>query len=164
MMLQGNNDGDNPYESPQVDEASIAEAPDPVKQSFRDAKLRVLTWMVVVFAVSGFLTWIISEESGFGRIVDVATMVCFAVLLLQWCSLDRTERQLDPWPYFVLLVVLCPGPLIMMPLYLCRTRGWGGLIATGKAVLFFLLLIGVAVLGTIVGMCVTEGLGLLKNG
>jgi hypothetical protein len=153
--------GDNPYQSPEVEETSPLEALPSAPTSYRDAKIQTLIGMAVVYAVSGLFAGLLPEESPVQLIVDLATFVLFAVLLLKWCTLDRVERQIEAWPMFPVLLIICPGPLIIMPLYFCSTRGWAGLIATGKAALFLVLLFLVAVVGAVVGAMLTGDAALL---
>jgi hypothetical protein len=83
-------------------------------------------------------------------VIDFASGLIVVILILGWCRIDREERQLTPWRFFVPLMVLCPGPLILMPTYLFVTRGRGGFAATAKASAFLVLMIVVA--GAALGM------------
>jgi hypothetical protein len=130
------------------------ERPEPL--DFRRAKRKVLLAMLLVFALSGFLLPLTGAEVVLRRGVDIATAIGTTVLILQWCAYDCRQRMLRRWPYFGLMLVLCPGPLILMPIYFFATRGWRGLISILKALVLFTLavvamLAGFAVSATIFG-------------
>ena len=81
-----------------------------------------------------------------------------AMLIVGWCDIDREERQLDRWRFFVPLMVLCPGPLVVLPAYLFVTRGVGGFVATAIAIAFFGLMIFVGAGTLVMGLLLTGGI------
>lgn len=54
-------------------------------------------------------------------------MICWLILFIagsQWMAYDAADRRFKLWKYFKLLMVICPGPLIMVPLYFLKTRSF----------------------------------------
>jgi hypothetical protein len=109
--------------------------------------------MAVLFFVSGVLWGSLPDEpdqapaSGVrGRValvaLDVLGVIAFHVLAYVWCEYDRLERGKPRWRRFAFLVIVCPGPLVMAPVYLCATRGTRGLWATAKAAVLLAVLLG----------------------
>lgn len=131
----------NPYAAPLTAEAILTEAELQGTPSWRREKFRLLLGMVAVFAVAGFVSGFLPDEGSASRSVSLAMGLAFSLLIVRWCAYDRQERGLAPWPHFGLLMVICPGPLIMVPIYLLATRGAPGLISTAKAAVFFVFLI-----------------------
>jgi len=150
----------NPYEPSQAEpeprplESNDATGGD-IAVPFQDAlaakKRRMLFGMVVLFAVNGFLTGVLGEDSALSAPLELVTAIAFAVMVVCWCEYDRIQRQAQRWRFFIVLMVVCPGPLVMIPVYLCVTRGVRGLISTAMAAAFFLLLIAVAMTGLLAG-------------
>ena len=71
-------------------------------------------------------------------------MIVFLIAIIRWTYYDAAERDFELWRYFFALMVVFPGPLIMMPLYFILSRGWAaGLIMCGYAVAFVLLQYGI---------------------
>jgi hypothetical protein len=145
----------NPYLSPETAQAAetISDASD--QWSCRQQKRQQLIWMLALFAVSGFLTGILPEDTAWTAVLQVAMGIVFAVLVLGWCEYDRIERQSRRWPYFTFFMVIVPGPLIMVPTFLFATRGGKGFVAIAKAGAFFVLLIAVFVVAGVLGVMLT---------
>ena len=76
------------------------------------------------------------------------------ILTLGWCTIDREERNLEPCRFFVPMMVFLPGPMLMIPIYLFVTRGFQGFVATAKAFGFFVLMIVVISITSIIGLFV----------
>jgi hypothetical protein len=147
------NDSLNPYRSPEATQEYVAAQDAPVILDFARRKRRQLGLLLAVMAIWGFLSGFLAEDSAGIRVIDLASGLIVAILILRWCEIDREERQLSRWRYFVPLMVLCPGPLILMPTYFFVTRGIGGFAATAKACAFVVLMIVVA--------CTAWGMALL---
>jgi hypothetical protein len=149
----------NPYESPQCLQTSAAQAETKPEFSYQKAKRRQLLGMIVTFAVSGFVSGIIVDDRVLSRLADVAAAIAFAFFVLRWCDYDHGERQERqerlwqglPWRYFTPLMLLCPGPPIMVPVYLLATRGLRGFISIAWALAFFALLVAVGIVAEVVG-------------
>jgi hypothetical protein len=141
----------NPYQPPNtlpVDQPQTGVEVDPLLSA---AKRRQLLWMVLTIACSGVIGGMLREGSGISRLVDLATSITMAVFILRWCEYDRRERGGTRWRYFTPLMVLLPGPVIMVPIYLLATRGSRGFWAIAKAAAFLLLLIAIGAVGALIG-------------
>jgi hypothetical protein len=141
----------NPYRAP---ESAQEPAADQILD-FASRKRRKLIQLLILMAIMGFLTGILPEDSSIDRVTDLASAIGMAMLIVGWCDIDREERHLDRWRYFVLLMVFCPGPLIVLPTYLFVTRGVGGFAATAKATAFFGLMIFVGAVTFVLGLLLT---------
>ncbi len=108
-------------------------------------KRRILLRMVILFAVCGFATGL-SHGDTLHRVVDFGMAIAFAILVLDWCAQDRAERNLRPWRGFTLMMVFFPTALVMVPLYLIKTRGLGGVKSTILAAAFFIAILLVALI------------------
>ncbi len=116
--------------------------------SYAKEKRQVLIWMTVLFAVSGAISGAVQDEQLI-PLIGMATGLLFALLIIAWCGHDRGELEIDAWPLFGPMMVICPGPIVLVPAYLFATRGFlHGLIGLLKAAMFMLLLITVSVLST----------------
>ncbi len=141
------NDSLNPYRAPESPpEPAADQIPD-----FASRKRRKLIQLLVLMGVIGCLTGLLSEDSSINRLTDLIGGISMAMLILGWCDIDREERSLDRWRFFVILMVLCPGPLVMLPAYLFVTRGIGGFAATAKAIAFLGLMMFVGVVSFGIG-------------
>jgi len=81
-------------------------------------------WLFLIFvfgAVEGLMTGLApSLEALIGLIGAIATWVA----ILEWTKNDARQRDFTLWRYFAPMMILCPGPLIILPIYFVRTRGW----------------------------------------
>ncbi len=67
-------------------------------------------------------------------------LVAIVFVLIFWLHLDAAEHNVRLWRHIGILVVICPGPIVVLPIYFIRSRGWAdGLIACGKTLVFVLL-------------------------
>src|SRR3972149_11751978 len=139
----------NPYQPPELEPTSASDAAAIADDSPARQKRRILIWMTVLFAVSGLLSGLFLEDRSLLSVIEIATAIVLAILLVTWCECDRIERQGERWPFFIVLMVLCPGPILMLPIYLFATRGAGGFLATARAAAFFVLLIGASAVGAL---------------
>ena len=137
----------NPYRSPERGEYDDAEPESPPPASYRPEKDRVLWALLIVWAIGGALAVFVAED--LSRIVDVAVGIATVILILRWCDYDRQERAINRWPFFGVMMILCPGPAVILPLYFVRTRGLRGLWSIAKAFGFFVLLVAVSALGAL---------------
>ena len=53
------------------------------------------------------------------------------------------------------MIVICPGPFVMMPAYLLVTRGLGGFSAIAKAIAFVVLMVVLSVAAFVSGLLFT---------
>lgn len=69
--------------------------------------------------------------------------------MIRWTRWDAAERDFTLWRYFVPLLVICPGPIIVMPVYFVQSRGWSrGLLATFLGLAFLVLQAGLDLFAT----------------
>jgi len=137
----------NPYRSPELAEYDDAEPELPPLPSYGPEKERVLRALLIAWAIGGALTAFVAED--LARIVDLAMGLATVILILRWCDFDRRERGIDRWPLFGAMMLICPGPAVVLPIYFLRTRGLPGLWSTAKAFGFFILMVTVAALGAL---------------
>ena len=143
----------NPYRAPESPQEPAADQiPD-----FASRKRRKLIQLLVLMAILGFLTGLF-QDSSINRVTDLTGAIVMAMLIVGWCAIDREERQLDRWRFFVPLMVLCPGPLVVLPAYLFVTRGVGGFVATAIAIAFFGLMMFVGAVTLVMGLLLTGGI------
>ena len=151
----------NPYDEPlnpyQAPESAQEPAADQIFD-FTSRKRRKLFQLLALMAIMGLLTGILPDDSSINRVTDLANTIGIYLLIFGWCDIDREERHLDRWRYFVLLMVVCPGPLIVLPTYLFVTRGVGGFVATAIAIAFFGLMIFVGAVTLVMGLLLTGGI------
>ena len=120
-------------------EAGLEEAP---AVSLGRHKRVVVGLMAGLFAGVGVVMELLPENSTEAWALDVAGAIAFFVMAYLWCEWDRIERGRRRWPKFALLMIVCPGPLVMVPVYLCASRGLRGLWATAKAAALLAALLG----------------------
>jgi hypothetical protein len=145
----------NPYQSPQAECGPEVRTTDLVESTYRRLKNRVLRWMLGWGLALGVVAGLMGD--GFNsRPLSLVAGILLVVLILQWCHYDRKERRIAPWPGFALMMILCPGPMVMMPVYLLATRGVRGILSVLLCAGFFLLILGMVSLGGILGTVVSE--------
>ncbi len=118
-------------------------------------KHRKLHQILLVMAILGFAMGLFPEDSTLERIVTFVAGLSVTVLILGWCDIDLEERNLKRWRFFVPMMVLIPGPFIMIPIYLLFTRRAEGFVATAKAFAFFVLMTAVTMVASIMGLLLT---------
>lgn len=139
----------NPYQAPKAEELLAEEPAFRERVSYRREKNRQLLWMLGLFAVAGVLEGLVLSQPDLGMILNVAASLAFCILILNWCHYDRLELGRRRWRYFAPMMVLLPGPLVMVPLYLVVSRGARGLWSTFLAACFLALLFAVNLLGIV---------------
>jgi hypothetical protein len=116
------------------------------------AKRRALFRMLIWTGASGFVIGLLGETSPLGFVFQIAAWFAFLALLVGWCEADSQQQGVPLWRHFIPILVVCPGPALLMPIYFLRSRGITGLVTTLLAALFFLGLLVVDVIGAVVGM------------
>jgi hypothetical protein len=111
----------------------------------------------LLFVLRGFLEPLVHDGSAMEKGLNLVTGIALAVLLVQWCEYDCEERGIKRWRYFAVMMIICPGPLILMPIYFLATRGWRGLLSILKAALCFTLAAGATGVGFVVSWTVQGG-------
>ena len=105
----------------------------------RNRLILLLIWA----AVSGFLDGAVSVD--WETAILLLDAIVFAILVIQWTYFDAAELGFRLSRYFIPLMVICPGPILVMPVYFIKSRGWRrGLAACGLALAFMLLQFGIS--------------------
>lgn len=113
----------------------------------RQSLLRIPLWMLA----AGFATGFFGEGDLLDLIVHVIATVAFLVLLHRWCAADARLHRIELWRYFLVTLVVCPGPLLVVPIHLLRTRGIRGLLSILLALAYFIAVCVVQALGFFAG-------------
>ncbi len=93
--------------------------------------------------------------------IDTIGGILSAVLIYQWCAADAQQRSAVLWKYAALTFVICPGPIIVLPIYFIRSRGVGlGLIATLYAMGFAAIMFAMSMAGVLLGSLLSEFAGI----
>jgi hypothetical protein len=145
---------DNPYQSPGADITIGEDRQADDEGMFRRAKRKVLLAILLLFVLDGFLAPLTEGDAALRGGRNIVTAIALAALLLQWCQYDRREHAIKRWPCFGVMMIICPGPLILMPVYFLATRGWRGLISIMKASGMFAM----AIVATLVGFAVSAAM------
>lgn len=145
----------NPYASPQVLPGDSSDPESRVHGLSNRGKSRAILGMIVTFAASGFLEGMLPAKGPIPRVIDLTAAIVFALLVLRWYEWDRWENEIPPWRYFALLVVVIPGPLFMVPIYLLSTRGSKGLWPVAQAAALLAVLMAVTTMTIRVGIAVS---------
>lgn len=149
----------NPYQSSQSSLQPL-EPQDPNASVFNALaikKRRYLIAMLILLFLVGLVEGILPLTDRQMRRLDTICGIISAVLVYQWCAADALQRSATLWKYAALTFVICPGPMIVLPIYFIRSRGVGlGLIATLYAVGFAAIMFAVSMLGVVLGSLVGE--------
>jgi hypothetical protein len=145
--MNDSQDADSTNREVDIGNASQVAATDADSIAKRRALFRMLTWT----GASGFVTGLLGEASPLGFIFQIAAWFAFLALLVGWCEADSQQQGVPLWRHFIPMLVVCPGPALLMPIYFLRSRGIAGLVTTLLAALFFLGLLVVDVIGAVAG-------------
>jgi hypothetical protein len=126
----------NPYQSPAEHERDPGSRP---ATTYAAEKQRLLYWQLGVSVICGTFMGI-ATDAGAERIIELGYGLALSLITMRWCDYDSREHGVTLWPHFALTIVCCPGMFLVVPIYLFRSRGSGGWLATLKAIGFFLLL------------------------
>ena len=138
-------------------DVAIGEGQDADEFVFRRAKRKILLAILLLFAFSGFFTPLTVGDSLLERGCDLVTAIALAAILLRWCEYDRREHAIRRWRYFAVMMILFPGPLILMPIYFLATRGWRGFVSILKASLWFAMALVALLAGFAVSAAIFSG-------
>jgi hypothetical protein len=142
----------NPYQSP-VDSSAPAEpdqrSADPIAVS---RKHLTLLGMLVLSGIGGLCSGLVPEDPSTLRAIHFVEAILLAGLIVQWCHYDSRERGLPRWRFLPLLMVFCPGPLFMVPVYLFSTRGARGFLSVILAIALSALLVAVNIFAALLGL------------
>jgi hypothetical protein len=148
----------NPYQSPETIENIATDSEEYEYLSIRRQKRNALLIMVALFAVLGLINGVTPEHFVAGRVIDLAGAIGFAILLIRWCSLDCFELGIEPWAHIGIMLIICPGPFILMPIYFLKTRGFRGLLSMLWSAAFFVLLMAVSVVSAVAAAVIVDGI------
>jgi hypothetical protein len=162
-MDTGMDESPNPYQSPRAPSQAVVLP----EQNANDwcallmKKRRYLIAVLVVMFLSGLFEGILPLTERQARRLDIISGVIAAVLIYQWCVADARQRSTSLWKYAALTFVICPGPIIVLPIHFIRSRGVGrGLIGTLYAMGFFALMIATSMIGVFLGSLIGEFAGI----
>ena len=114
----------------------------------------LLLWAVISGVISGLIAVEWQDPWVF---VDV--IVC-TLAIITWTYSDAALHNYRPWRFFIPMMIICPGPLIVMPIYFVRTRGWSKGIGATLLALGFMVLqsgVGIAVAYAVISLVTPNG-------
>ncbi len=114
-------------------------------------KQRALIWMLFWSAVAGFATGCPDVWDAVGCLPQVVAAVAFVSLTYQWCDADAQLRRFSNWDNFVPALYICPGPLVVVPVYIAATRRKTLVRSMSLAALYLFVLVTAAILMSGVG-------------
>jgi hypothetical protein len=107
----------------------------PAAANYLSRKRRTLITLVVATATFGIL---VGAPDGAGYVNSVAAVVQIVVkltLAVRWCRDDAEERGFTLWRRFSFCTIVFPGPFLMVPIYLIKSRGNAGIVSCGYFVI-----------------------------
>jgi hypothetical protein len=124
-------------------------------------KRTALMSLLGIAFVSSLATWVFAGEGLAYSISFILTAVAQLVAIIYWCRADAEQRNFEFTFGQRLFIILFA--LVGLPFYLIKSRGFAnGLIATGYALLFWILMFFIS-FATLVGFSFVEDrLGILK--
>jgi hypothetical protein len=141
MATDPGDNNNNPYRAPQASDTGGVVAPKETGKHQSD-KRRIMVWMLTLFALEPVLEY--ATGAGLGRLFTVMFSLTFGAQCVRWCYYDQLERDASLWRYFAATMILCPGPLLVFPIYFLYTRGLQrGLVATLAAFAYLVVLLTV---------------------
>ena len=114
-------------------------------------KQRALVGMLFWSAVAGFATGCPDAWDAVGCLPQVVAALAFVSLTYQWCDADAQLRRFANWDIFVPALYICPGPLVVVPVYIAATRRTRCVRSMSLAALYLFVLLSVAVLMSGIG-------------
>jgi hypothetical protein len=106
----------------------------PYSRKKRNCLVFLLVWAVV----SGSVYAIVDIEWEWPLLF--LDMVVFLLTVLHWAHCDAAERGFTLWRYFTPLMVIFPGPLVVLPVYFVKSRGWSAALKSTFLAAGFLIL------------------------
>jgi hypothetical protein len=115
------------------------------RHSFRERPKYTVLLLAGLFSAIFGLFFVLFEEAGNYRIVNVITFTCIAILVLAWCQFDSLERRQRLYPWLRLMIVVFG--VFALFIYLFKSRGLKqGMRASGLALLTLSGLLGIMLL------------------
>jgi hypothetical protein len=118
----------------------------------RQIRRRALLWMFGTCLFEGLGVILFLDDDLLLNVVRIATYLACTALLHQWCGADARLHSRELWPHFALTLVVCPGPLLVLPIHLVRTRGVRGLLSLLLAIGFVVVLVIAEYIGIEIGI------------
>ncbi|MBL8851048.1 MAG: hypothetical protein JNG89_15320 [Planctomycetaceae bacterium] len=115
------------------------------------AKQRALVWMLIWAAVAGFATGSRVTWELFGCLPQLVAVLAFVSLTYRWCDADAKLHRFVHWDTFVPALYVCPGPLVVVPVYLAATRRTQRLRSLSLGALYLFVLAATAILMSGIG-------------
>lgn len=97
-------------------------SPAMIYHKYTRPKRECLIMILVVAAIDGLATPFVPSD--LEVLWLVAVPIALNVCCIKWAWIDADQYQVTLPRYFVPLMVICPGPLILLPIHLIRSRGW----------------------------------------
>jgi len=141
------NEQTNPYHASQSNPGSLGE---PVS-IFRRKQLHILLWMFVLFSVSGVTLGYLPVNSEMSRRLLGVSTVLLLMLIMWWYDYDQLALDRPRSSVYRLMLLLCPGPLVMLPIHFLVTRGARGLLSTVWAGCYLTILLFTGGIAWIIG-------------
>jgi len=82
---------------------------------------------------------LVGAPDGAGYVKPLAALIQMIVtftLATRWCRDDAEARGFTLWRRFAFYTIAFPGPLLMVPIYLFKSRGNAGIVSCGYFVIF----------------------------
>lgn len=86
-------------------------------------KRRTLSTLVIATIAFGIIAGAPNDASPVKPAAALIQFLVTCTLILAWCRLDADQRNFTLWRRFAFFTVAFPGPLVMVPLYLIKSRG-----------------------------------------
>ena len=115
------------------------------------AKQRALLWMLIWSGLAGFATGSAAVWDLFGCLPHLVAVLAFISLTYRWCDADAQLHRFAHWNNFVPALYVCPGPLVVVPVYLAATRRASRLRSLSLSALYLFVLTATAILMSGVG-------------
>ena len=130
--------------------------------SFEARKRNALFALAGVAAVSTLATWVFSNNELGQSLTTILTAVAVIVGILHWCKADAEEREIELSHGLRIFIILMA--VFALPYYFIKSRGLKkGLILTGWALLFWILIYFVSAATLLILSLVEDRLGIFGN-
>lgn len=141
------NEQTNPYHTSQSNPDSLRES----VSIFRRKQRHLLLWMFVLFSVSGITLGYLPVNSEISQRLLGVSAVLLLMLILWWYDYDQLALDRPRSSVYRLMLLFCPGPLVMLPIHLLVTRGARGLLSTAWAGCYLIILLFIGGVAWMIG-------------
>ena len=129
----------NPYAAPRFDSIPSTGPPSPQQIS----KRYLLLAIPAISAAKGIVDPWLPVDSNLPRRFELLFAILFVLLVYWWYDYDQRELGRRPSALSRIMMLICPGPCVMIPIHLLVTRGVNALksivLAAGYLVLVLLV-------------------------